>query len=214
MTIYNVHIYRQMRLVFNGIEAASHEAAAESVRRQQTDHYDDIADCDGETSYACVDVQGDAEYEHSRWIDFQPERQRQAAGALLSTLKAVAELRHKWRSQDEAVTIDSIQYMDGLDAVELDATIAQAESAGILPKPAPEIARFDSFEIEPRIRHWEDGDPQLPDHIACEEHEADMWRLYGNRPGRDSICIGEYTTRSLAQDVYAGITGCCYDRQS
>lgn len=46
----------------------------------------------------------------------------------------------------------------------------------------PDIVRFDDYEIEPRIRHWEDGDPEKPDHIACDEHEADMWRLYGNRP--------------------------------
>jgi hypothetical protein len=56
-------------------------------------------------------------------------------------------------------------------------------------EPAPDIARFDSFEIEPRIAHWEDGDPRRPDHIACDEHEADLWRLYGNRPGRASVCI-------------------------
>ncbi len=79
---------------------------------------------------------------------------------------------------------------------------------------APEIARFDEFEIEPRIRHWEDGDPEKPDHSACDEHEADLWRLYGNRPGRDSVCIGEYATRALAEDVYAGITGRRYGSPS
>src|SRR5262245_45987612 len=73
--------------------------------------------------------------------------------------------------------------------------------------PAPDIARFDNFEIEPRIAHWEDGDPRRPDHIICEEHEADLWRLCGTRHGQDSVCIGEYATRALAEDVYAGITG-------
>jgi hypothetical protein len=72
---------------------------------------------------------------------------------------------------------------------------------------APDIAQFDDYEIEPRIRHWEDGNPEKPDHIACDEHEADMWRLYGNRRGRDSVCVGEYATRALAEDVYAAITG-------
>jgi hypothetical protein len=79
---------------------------------------------------------------------------------------------------------------------------------------AAEIARFVDFEIEPRLRHWEDGDPYKPDHIACDEDEADMWRLYGNIPGRDSICIGEYATRALAEDVYAGITGRRYPHSS
>lgn len=73
---------------------------------------------------------------------------------------------------------------------------------------------FHDYEIEPRLRHSEDGDPQKPDHSACDEHEADMWRLYGNRPGRDSICIGEYATRALAEDVYAGITGRSYNEST
>jgi hypothetical protein len=45
---------------------------------------------------------------------------------LLEKIQAVAELRRKWRSQDEAETIDSIEYMDGLDALDLDAVIANA----------------------------------------------------------------------------------------
>ena len=78
----------------------------------------------------------------------------------------------------------------------------------------PNIARFVDFEIEPRIRQWEDGDPEKPNHGACEEHEADMWRLYGNILGRDSICIGEYTTRALAEEVYSAITGRRYGTPS
>jgi hypothetical protein len=62
--------------------------------------------------------------------------QPRSAGPLLSTLKAVAELRRRWRSQDEAETIDSLQYMDGLDALELDAVIAEAEADGIICDPA------------------------------------------------------------------------------
>ena len=78
----------------------------------------------------------------------------------------------------------------------------------------PEIARFEDFEIEPRIKHWEDGDPEKPDHIHCDEHEADMWRLYGTVRGQDSVCIGEYATRALAEEVYAGITGRRYAEQT
>src|SRR5262245_50695858 len=55
-TTYNVHIYREMRLVFGGIEADTHEAAASIARDKPTEHADDIADCDGDTFYACVDV--------------------------------------------------------------------------------------------------------------------------------------------------------------
>jgi hypothetical protein len=83
--IFNVHIYREMRLLFGGIEADSHEAAAAIARDKPTGDADDIDDCDGETFYA-VDVRGDDEYEQSRWIDFEPERERKAAPKLLAAL--------------------------------------------------------------------------------------------------------------------------------
>jgi hypothetical protein len=86
MMTYNVHIYREMRLVFGGIEADSPEAAASIARDKPTEHADDIADCDGETFAALVDVQGDEEYEQSRVIDFEAERERRAASEMLSAL--------------------------------------------------------------------------------------------------------------------------------
>ena len=52
-----------------------------------------------------------------------------AAPQLLAIVQAVAELRRKWRSQDEAETIDSIEYMDGLDALNVDPAIANAITA-------------------------------------------------------------------------------------
>src|SRR5271166_6703429 len=136
MTIYNVHIYREMRLVFGGIEADSPEAAAAIARDKLTSDADSIDNCDGETFAALVDVAGDEEYRQSRTIDFEPERQRKAAPKLLAALVAVAELRRKWRSQDEAETIDSIEYMDGLDSLDLEALIAEAETSGIRSAPS------------------------------------------------------------------------------
>jgi hypothetical protein len=53
----------------------------------------------------------------------------EAAPNLLQIVQAVAELRRKWRSKDEIETIDSIEYMDGLDALEVDAAIAKATAA-------------------------------------------------------------------------------------
>ncbi len=77
MTLYNVHIYREMRLVFGGIEADTDETAAAIARDKPTGDADEIDDCDGETFYACVDVRATSEYEQSRWIDFEPERAAQ-----------------------------------------------------------------------------------------------------------------------------------------
>jgi hypothetical protein len=59
MTIYNVHLYREMRLFFPGVDADSHEAAAEIARQQPTDKAQGIEDCDGNDTAALVDVAGD-----------------------------------------------------------------------------------------------------------------------------------------------------------
>jgi hypothetical protein len=145
MTQYIVHLYREMRLTFTGIEADSPEAAALIVRGKLTDAADNIEDCDGQNLAALVDTAGDEDYSQSVTVDFEGERHRKAAPALLAKVQAVVELRRKWRSQDESETIDSIEYMDGLDALDLDAAIAAAEAAGIpsASAPANPTARFE-----------------------------------------------------------------------
>src|SRR5947209_4970481 len=77
MTRYNVHVYREMRLVFEGIEARG-RASAEA---------DDIDASDGETFAALVDVVGDEDFRHSQMLDFETERLRRAAPLLLEALK-------------------------------------------------------------------------------------------------------------------------------
>ena len=89
MPQYNVHLYRVLRLVYEGIEACSHEEAAASACGRLTEDADDIDDCDGETFAALVDVAGDEGYEQSRMIDFEVERLRKAAPLLLEALQAI-----------------------------------------------------------------------------------------------------------------------------
>ena len=86
MTLYNVNLYREMRLRFERIEARTPEAAAAVARDKPTGDADDLDDCDGETFAALVDVIGDDEYRHSVTIDFEPERLRKAAPDLLAAL--------------------------------------------------------------------------------------------------------------------------------
>jgi hypothetical protein len=113
MTTYNVHIYREMRLVFEGIEADSHEAAATIARGKPTGDADDIDDCDGDTFYACVDVQGDEDYEQSRWVLFEEDRLRTAAPRMLASLRAFIKAdalaeecgEWKWENLDHAFTL-------------------------------------------------------------------------------------------------------------
>lgn len=54
-----------------------------------------------------------------------------AGARLLGKVQAVAELRRRWRSQDEEETIDSVEYMDGLDELDLDAAIAMATGRAV-----------------------------------------------------------------------------------
>jgi hypothetical protein len=95
MTLYNVHLYREMLLVFHRIEAATPETAV-VARGRPTSDADDIHDCDGETFAALVDVVGDEEFEQSRLIDFDSERLRKAAPALLEALHMFLDFNDQW----------------------------------------------------------------------------------------------------------------------
>ncbi|RUL89448.1 hypothetical protein [Tautonia sociabilis] len=71
MTLFNVHIYREMRLRFDGIEADSPEAAAAIARERTAEDASIVEECDGITLAALVDEVGDEEYERSVTIDFE-----------------------------------------------------------------------------------------------------------------------------------------------
>jgi hypothetical protein len=70
MTRYNVHIYREMKLRFDRIEAPTPEAAANIARDKPSEDADDIAPCDGETFSALVDVVGEEDFSGSQVFDF------------------------------------------------------------------------------------------------------------------------------------------------
>jgi hypothetical protein len=99
MTLYNVHIYREMRLTFERIEAGSHEEAAAKAHDMATPDADEIDDCDGESFSALVDVVGDDQYEQSRFIDFEGERLLKAAPALFAACQMVVD---RWERGDLA----------------------------------------------------------------------------------------------------------------
>jgi hypothetical protein len=99
MIKYNVHLYREMRLAFEGIEAASPAAAAAIARDKPTEEASLIDDCEGMTLSALVDEAGDEEYERSVFIDFEAERLRKAAPKLLAACQMVAD---RWERGDLA----------------------------------------------------------------------------------------------------------------
>ena len=92
MTFYNVHVYREMRLYFPAIEANTLDKAAAIAVNKPTVDADSIEDCDGETTAALVDVVGDEEFIHSWTIDFEAERRRKLAAALLPAVETLLTL--------------------------------------------------------------------------------------------------------------------------
>lgn len=51
-----------------------------------------------------------------------------AVPELLAACEAFVEARRKWRSDKENETIDSITYLDMLDAIDFDAAVAKARN--------------------------------------------------------------------------------------
>ena len=77
-------------------------------------------------------VSGEAQTTHTAGIAFDILHEADAhliaaAPAMYEALKKLAELQRKWRSDDEAETIDSIEYMDEIDKILWSDIIAQAE---------------------------------------------------------------------------------------
>lgn len=69
MPLYNVHIYREMKLRFDNIEADTPEDATRQVLESNSSFADSVDDCDGDTLAALVDLVGDDEFEHTKLID-------------------------------------------------------------------------------------------------------------------------------------------------
>ena len=87
MTLYNVHIYREIRLLFERIEADSPEAAAAIARDGLAEDADEIDDCGGVDLAALIDVDGDDQFKQTVSIAFEAERLRKTAPELLEALQ-------------------------------------------------------------------------------------------------------------------------------
>jgi hypothetical protein len=126
LTTFNVHLYREMRLRFDGIKAVSPEQAAEKAREMHFDDAADWSDCEGESLSALVDVPGDDEFEQSRIIDFEPGRLLKAAPKLLEALEALSSLQVKGHA-----LIDRLQFSEEGRALAVKIAAAIAEAKGL-----------------------------------------------------------------------------------
>jgi hypothetical protein len=166
MTTYNVHIYREMRLFFERIEAETPEAAAAIARDKLTSDADDIDDCNGEDLGAMIDAAGDEDYGQSVGIDFESERQRKAAPRLLAACDMVRR----------AYAGDGVSIPEAVDACLL--AIAEAEAAAIPSQPAAPgllaalsaVLPYAWSERDSLRECWKrDGDPKVKKELeACD----------------------------------------------
>jgi hypothetical protein len=126
MIHYIVHLYREMRLSYTGIEADTPQAAAAIAGGKPTGDADNIEDCDGQDLAALVDVAGDEDYSQSVTIDFEPERIRKAAATLLAALTYALEYLKANNDGEQDVSSR---------IAAADAAIAEANATGISPAP-------------------------------------------------------------------------------
>ena len=64
------------------------------------------------------------------------------------------------------------------------------------------IEPFDDYEIHPCIELHENGHTWVE---QCEEHEAQMWSVFGHIPNGGVECIGDFKSRKLAEEIVARI---------
>jgi hypothetical protein len=69
--------------------------------------------------------------------------------------------------------------------------------------------RFDAYEIH-GVREFDEGRGTFCEQVP--DDDAEFWSLYGHIPGEGVMSIGDFTTRQLAEEVYARITGDAYGR--
>jgi hypothetical protein len=115
MTTYNVYLYREIELTFEGVEADTPEAAVRIARAGLTEDADDIGES-GDDLSARVEIESAGGSECTLTIDFEPERLRKAAPAMLTACRMVVD---RWERGDLAEAARACS-----------AAIAEAEEGG------------------------------------------------------------------------------------
>ncbi len=125
MNKYNVHIYREMKLYFPGIEADSPEEAATRASEMNTSDAEEIDDADGVNLSALVDIPGDEEYENSQFVDFEVQRRLNAFDFMHESLLLAAAYIQYVKQRIPEMHAEA----DGTSSIEqaIDAAIAEAE---------------------------------------------------------------------------------------
>lgn len=71
------------------------------------------------------------------------------------------------------------------------------------------IVPFDGYEIHGVVEfRGADGTRYCE---PAHDDEAHFWSLYGHIPGQGLECIGDFSTRAQAEEIFARITGRSFD---
>ena len=92
MNTYTVHLYREMRLTFTGIEAGSPEAAARIASTTHTDNAARLVDCEGSNLAAFVERDVEDDFIDSHAVYFDDGRFLSMGPRLLEALHAFVAL--------------------------------------------------------------------------------------------------------------------------
>ena len=180
MTIYNVHIYRKIRITFEGIEAETLEGAVRIARDGLTSDADDI-DEGGDDLSARVEIDGDDAPEHAFTIDFEPERH--AAPKLLAALKGTLyalddNMDGSGPSKQTAIAIARTAIAEVEDSIPL------AEAAAVMPiVTVTVIAGLIQDVLATMPVHVVVEDWDVPDEDTGKKPARNVWKLDGELNG-------------------------------
>lgn len=181
MPKYNVHLFREMRLYFPGIEAESQAEAARIAAETDSCEAEEVEDCNGADLGAMVDVVGDRDFSRSALIDFEPARMAKLAPELAAALKTVVEMEHDRDEESRNFDEERLQHFSAL--------IAQAEEmhpsqrSPIDEKETPinhEEIRKNHYERLKSYRHSAEY-AEYAKAIGAEIPQGDLPSLIGNR---------------------------------
>lgn len=110
MPKFRVHAYREMRLVFDEIEADTPEAAAHIAAGKPFDECDRCSDCEGTTLAALVDEATEDGQEGVAVVDFEDGRWLKAGPHMLAALKAARELFYTLGDRDTQESRDCFRF--------------------------------------------------------------------------------------------------------
>jgi hypothetical protein len=95
MPQYRVHVYREMRLVFEGVEADTPQAAAHIAAGKHFDDCNDWSDCEGTNLAALVDEHNDVDIDEAQdgtLVALEDGRWLRAGPRMLAAVQSAREL--------------------------------------------------------------------------------------------------------------------------